>query len=191
MGRLTDDRGVHRLGFSWFRRRSRRDGSRPSSDGSEGLQRALGGAAAAATFGGERDFRRFCLSRCWEGYARLWDLVVGPGSRAIRALCSSRVEPSHEAVGVLSLRYVCGQTSRAVGGREDSCSCRGARLGRADKPPAARLGSGRATTTPPKRSHELVHRCSHVRGCRSARNSGSNPRRVSSISSAAAPAAPA
>ena len=84
-GRLTDDRGVHRLGFSWFGRRSRRDVPRSSWDGSRGLPRALGGAAAAATFGCERDFRRL-VSRCWEGYGRLLDWWIGTGSRAIHAV---------------------------------------------------------------------------------------------------------
>ena len=50
-GGLTDDCGVYRLRFSWFGRRSRRDGSRPSWDGSEGLPRAVGGAAAATSLG--------------------------------------------------------------------------------------------------------------------------------------------
>ena len=52
-------------------------------------------AAAAATFGGERDFRRLTLRRCWEGYGRVLKLLVGTGSRAIRAvLHAARVEPS-------------------------------------------------------------------------------------------------
>ena len=33
----------------------------------------VAGGVAAASSGGERDFRRFCVSRCWEGYVRLWD----------------------------------------------------------------------------------------------------------------------
>ena len=53
--------------FVSFRRRSRRDVPRASWDASPGLPRAVGGAAAAASLGGERDFRGLTLRRCWEG----------------------------------------------------------------------------------------------------------------------------
>ena len=72
--------------FVSFRRRSRRDVYGRPWDGSPGLPRALGGGAAAASLGGECDFRRLGWWRCREGYGRVWSLLAGPGSPAIRAV---------------------------------------------------------------------------------------------------------
>ena len=41
--------------------------------GRQGSRELLWGAAAAASWGGERDFRRLTWRRCWEGYVRLLD----------------------------------------------------------------------------------------------------------------------
>ena len=62
--------------------------------GRQGSRELWWGAAAATSLGGECDFRRLTLRRCWEGYGRVWNLVAGPGSRAIRALCSSHADPA-------------------------------------------------------------------------------------------------
>ena len=54
--------------------------------GRQGSRELWWGAAAAATLGGECDFRRLTLRRCWEGCGRVGNLLAGPGSRAIRAV---------------------------------------------------------------------------------------------------------
>ena len=54
--------------------------------GREGSRELWKGAAAAANSGGERDFRRFCFSRCWRGYGRVLKLLVGTESPAIHAV---------------------------------------------------------------------------------------------------------
>ena len=47
---------------------------------------------------------------------------MGTGSPAIRAVLHAARGQALGGVAVLPLPYVCGQSSRAVGGREDSCS---------------------------------------------------------------------
>ena len=54
--------------------------------GRQGSRELWWGAAAAASLGGECDFRRLGWWRCREGYGRVWSLLAGPGSPAIRAV---------------------------------------------------------------------------------------------------------
>ena len=62
--------------------------------GRQGSRELWWGAAAATSLGGECDFRRFCSSRCWEGWGRVGSLLAGTGSPAIRAvLHAARWQP--------------------------------------------------------------------------------------------------